>query len=198
MIKVGLTGGIGSGKSTVARLFEAKGIPVYNSDEKAKFLMQNDKHIQKKLIEKFGPEVFVNKSLNTKYLASLVFNDKNRLKELENIVHPAVRQDFTEWTTKQEAPYVIVENAILHKSGMDQLVDYIITVVSDKEKRIERVINRDKLDKKEIEKRINSQDSIGYITKNADFIINNNKNIDYLTEKVDFVDKKLKKLLKKS
>ncbi len=198
MIKIGLTGGIGSGKTTVAQLFEKLGIPVYYADDRAKELMLHHSGIKKKIIRHFGEESFKDGTLNRKYLADIVFNDKNKLKELESIVHPAVREDFTEWVKKQTAPYVIVENAILYKSGMNRLVDYVIVVTTDTEKRFERVAKRDKIDKKEIEKRINNQEKESDLLKEADFIINNNKNIVSLGKKVELIDKKLKNKLKKS
>jgi dephospho-CoA kinase len=196
MIKIGLTGGIGSGKTTVAKLFEKLDIPVYYADDKAKYLMANDPKIKKKLIEIFGPETFKKEQLNTKYLADIVFKHPSQLKKLEKIVHPAVRKDFISWSKKQNAPYIIVENAILHKSGMDELVDYIIVVTGNKEKRIQRLISRDKIDKNEIENRIRNQENDDFLTNNADFIITNNKNIDFLDKKVKFIDQKLKKLLR--
>ncbi len=198
MIKIGLTGGIGSGKSTVANFFKKKGIPVYNSDERAKYIMEHDPLVKDQLIKSFGPEVFDQQKLNRTYLANLVFNDRNKLKELEKIVHPAVLEDFIRWSQEQTAPYIIAENAILYKTGMDKLVDYIIVVTGDKKKRIERLIKRDHINKNQIEKRMDAQNHEEFLLNNANFIINNNKNIDLLGEKVDLLDKKLKNLLKKS
>ncbi len=198
MIKIGLTGGIGSGKTTVAQLFEKLGIPVYYADDRAKELMLHNTKIKKQLIRHFGKNAFIDGKLNRKYLAELVFNDKNKLKELESIVHPAVRKDFTEWAKKQTAPYIIVENAILYKSGMDQLVDYVIVVTTDTEKRFERIIKRDKIDKEEIEKRINNQEKESELLKKANFTISNNNNIEHLRKNVKLIDKKLKTKLKKS
>ena len=198
MIKVGLTGGMGSGKTTAARQFEKLGIPVYYADNRAKELMIKKDKIKEELIRTFGKEVYKNKRLDTKYLASKVFNDKKELKKLENIVHPAVRKDFITWAKKQKSPYVIVENAILHKSGMDKLMDYIIFVTADKNTRIKRVKNRDGLTKKEIENRMNNQENEDFFMNNSDFIIKNNENIDSLEKKVKMLDKKLKILLKKS
>ncbi len=198
IIKVGLTGGIGSGKTTVAGFFEKLGIPVYYADMHAKILMQENPDIKKELIKVFGNKVYQNNHLNRSYLASIVFSDKDKLYKLEQIVHPSVRKDFIKWTEKQKAPYVIVENAILHKSGMDKLVDYVIVVTSDTQKRIERLKKRDKVDNEQIQKRINNQESNEELLKKADFIIKNNKNLDSLGEKVKLIDLKLKNSLNKS
>ncbi len=198
MIRVGLTGGIGSGKTVVAKIFADIGIPVYFADEKAKFLMNTDKIIKAKIIEKFGEKTYYYNRLDNKYLANIVFNFPKKLTELEKIVHPAVLKDFTEWSNKQKSPYVIVENAILAKTGMDKIVDYIIYVDADEKLRIKRVMERSKLNKKDVKLRINQQNSEKKLKNKADFLIINNESIFNLTQEVKKIDFKLKKKLMKS
>ncbi len=194
---IGLTGGMGSGKTTVAKMFEELGIPVYYADDKAKELMQRNKDLQKKLIAEFGDSTYKNGELNTGYLAKIVFSNPDKLKKLENWVHPAVRNDFIKWTKNKTSPYVIVENAILHKTGMDQLTDNIIWVIADKKKRMERITIRDKMKQEDIQKRMDNQNFSPEMMKNSHFIIKNNKDIEFLRNSVQKIDQKLKKMLKK-
>ncbi len=195
---VGLTGGMGSGKTTVARIFEELGIPVYFADDQAKKLMQTDNELKENIIREFGNNVYISGKLNTGYLAKIVFSHPEKLKKLEAIVHPAVRKDFKKWVRLQTAPYVIVENAILHKSGMDKLTDYIIWVVADLKKRVERIKKRDEINEEEIKKRLSNQNISSKIIENSDFIIKNNENPVFLRNSVKKIDLKLKKMLKKS
>jgi len=197
MIKVGLTGGIGSGKSTVAKYFQQMGIPVYYADDQAKILMKNDKNIRQKIINKFGKNSYCEEKLNTRFLSKMVFNDPKKLKELERIVHPAVRKDFDSWVKKQKSAYVILENAILKKSKMEKQVDYIIFVQADEQTRIDRVLKRDKTQKQEIKKRILNQENENEIIKKADFLIKNDNNKDLLRKKVEKIHNELKILLTK-
>jgi len=132
-----------------------------------------------------------------KYLAGIVFADKDKLKELEKLVHPVVRQDFDKWTKNQQAAYVIAENAILHKSGMDKQVDLVIYIKADEKNRIKRVQQRDGIDEKAIKERLKNQDAGDFLLKNADFIIENNSSIADLLEKITEIDKNVKYMLKK-
>ncbi len=198
MIKVGLTGGIGSGKTTVAKIFEEIGIPVYYADSKAKTLMQTDKNIREKIIKHFGKDSFIKDKLNNKYLANIVFKDKKQLKILEKIVHPVVINDFLKWAKKQTSPYVIVENAIMVKTGMDKYLDYIIYVDAPINERIKRVIERDEISENDVKLRINQQNKENKLLNKAYFLINNNNNKDLLVKEVKNIDKKLNYLLKKS
>ncbi|MCB0473493.1 MAG: dephospho-CoA kinase, partial [Flavobacteriaceae bacterium] len=126
MIRVGLTGGIGSGKSTVARCFLEFGIPVYYADDEAKKLMHSSKVIRKRLVSEFGEAVYEKNELNRQYLASLIFNNPEKLKTINSIVHPEVRNHFKKWIKKQDAPYVIQENAILLENDFRTQFDCII------------------------------------------------------------------------
>ncbi len=197
MIKIGLTGGIGTGKSTVAKGFEKLGIPVYYADDKAKAIMQQNPEVKRQITNLLGPQAYQDNRLNVSYISGIVFENPNMLKKLEAIVHPAVREDFLEWTRQQHAPYVIVENAILHKSGMDKLVDCILVVTADLEKRLERLKKRDKKSKEQLLNIIKQQDNEAELLKKSDFVIENNDNEVDLYKKISKIDSKVKNMLKK-
>ena len=173
MLIIGLTGGIGSGKTTVAKLFEKYGIPVYYSDTEAKKLMNRSKIVKRKLISKFGEDVYKDGNLNRPFLASIIFNDKDALNYVSNIVHPKVAQHFKRWINKQKAPFAIQENAILFENGSYKNMDKIITVTAPLETKINRVINRDKTTKKQVLERIKNQLTDDEKIKKSDFVINN-------------------------
>ena len=147
---IGLTGGIGSGKSTVAKMFENLGIPVYNADIEAKRIMENQPEVVHKLREAFGDGAYINGKLNRKHLADVVFKSKDRLKTINSIVHPAVGHDFIQWANKQEAPFVIQESALIFENDKADLFDRIINVTASLTDRIERVKERDGLNKNEV------------------------------------------------
>jgi len=197
MLKVGLTGGMGAGKTTVAQIFEAMGVPVYYADTRAKDLMQEDLELRKSIIDIFGEKAYESGKLNNKYLGGIVFADKDKLKVLEALVHPAVRKDFKKWAKQQKADYIIVENAILHKSGMDKLVDLIIFVKTDDENKIKRVQKRDKLTDEAIKQRLKNQNTDDFMLKKSDFVIENNSSIGDLVEKITEIDRNVKYMLKK-
>jgi len=196
MIKIGLTGGIGTGKTTVAKEFEAMGVPVYYADDRAKELMQKDPEIILQISNLFGMKAYKDNRLNTGYISGIVFDDKNMLKALEKIVHPAVRKDFCQWVKQQKADYIIVENAILHKSGMDKLVDLIVTVTANDEKRFERLQKRDKKTVEAIKKIIKNQKSKDELLRKSNFIIENNGDLKKLKENIINLDLKVKNMLK--
>lgn len=158
MLKIGITGGIGSGKSTVCRIFEQLGVPVYYADPAARHLMESNTVLREKLISEFGPQLFDQGKLQTKTLAAIVFNNEQKLAKLNNLVHPAVQTDFDAWALKQsEFPYVIKEAALMFESGSNKTLDAVIFVKCPMEQRIERVMLRDNLSREEIMKRINKQ-----------------------------------------
>lgn len=151
MKTVVLTGGIGSGKTTVAKMFETMGVPIYIADDEAKKLMVNSKVIKRKLIDLFGENAYTEKSLNRSFLAESIFNDKALLEQMNAIVHPEVKIHFEDWKMKQEAPYVIKEAAIIFENGSYKNYDYIITVYAPKAIKIERVLLRDTTTREKIE-----------------------------------------------
>ena len=170
---VGLTGGIGSGKTTVAKQFMGLGIPVYIADEEAKKLMATSKIIQRKLIQLFGNEAYMNNQLNKPYIANIIFNDKTYLQKMNAIVHPKVAQHFKKWVLKQTSPYIIKEVAILFETGGNKECDKVILITAPVSLRIERAMKRDNLTKDEILVRINNQLSDEEKIKMSDFVVEN-------------------------
>ena len=157
MLRIGLTGGIGSGKSTVARIFEVLGIPVYKADDEAKRLMTEDATLRSNIISSFGKASYTNDILNRKYLSEQVFNDSEKIKLLNSLVHPATLKDAAEWMEKQKAPYVIKEAALIFESGSEKMLDYVIGVKAPLALRIERTIKRDNVTSDEVQARIDLQ-----------------------------------------
>ncbi|WP_282111763.1 dephospho-CoA kinase [Maribacter stanieri] len=154
---IGLTGGIGSGKSTVANMFKELGVPVYNSDERAKYLMNTSLDIKSQLIKLLGEEAYKGDKLNRSFIAEKVFSNTNLLAELNGIVHPIVRNDFIDWTKKQDYSYVIQETALLFENKAQDLYDSIILVTAPKETRIIRVVDRDKSSREQVIARMKNQ-----------------------------------------
>ena len=154
---IGLTGGIGSGKSTISKEFKCNSIPVYDSDTRAKILMNSSKVLKAKLIEFFGSSAYSNGFLNKKYISNLIFNDSSALNKINSIVHPAVFDDFINWKSRLNNDFVIYESALIFESGSYKSNDYNILVISDINKRIERVIKRDNVKKDDVLLKINNQ-----------------------------------------
>lgn len=174
MLIVGLTGGIGSGKTTVARFFEALGIPIYFADDRAKALMVNSPELKESIVSLLGVTAYTEDGrLNRAYIASQVFNDKALLEELNGLVHPAVGKDFKQWASEQDSPYVIKEAAILFENGNYKAADKNILVTAPIEMRIERVMNRDGARKEDIEARMQHQWPDSEKIPLADYIIEN-------------------------
>ena len=189
MIRIGITGGIGSGKSTVCRIFEKFGVAVYDSDINAKRLMNEDTELRKALIAQFGEQTFNQDGLDRTYLASLVFSDKNMLDCLNKIVHPVVRQDFRRWCELHcTDSYVILESAILFDAGFDTEVDKTLAVVAPESLRIERVCKRDGMTREDVQRRIAQQMSDDELQSRADYTIAN-ITLDYLRSDVEQLDK---------
>jgi dephospho-CoA kinase len=173
MITVGLTGGIGSGKSTVASFFVELGVPVYNSDQEARKLMKTSKKIKKAIKSLLGKNAYNGKRLNKTYISAKIFKDRNLLHELNAIVHPAVKKDFLKWKTKQKAPYVIQETALIFENKSQDLYDQIILVVAPENERLQRIIARDGITTEQVQDRFNNQLSDELKSPLADHIIQN-------------------------
>ena len=171
---IGLTGGIGSGKSTVAFMFEKLGVPIYISDIEAKVLMENSKEIQNSLIQLLGRKTYLDGRLNRAFIASKVFNDSNLLSKLNAIVHPAVKSHFESWLSKQKSVYVIKEIAILFEMNSQNNFDYIISVVAPIKDRVHRVVQRDGKSESDVYSIIHNQLPDADKIKLSDFIIHNN------------------------
>ncbi|SFD81166.1 dephospho-CoA kinase [Flavobacterium phragmitis] len=188
---IGLTGGIGSGKTTVANYFEEMGVPVYIADDGAKRVMQS-KEIIEEVKTAFGQSIFDGDVLNRAKLAQIVFNDKEELAKLNNIVHPAVKRDFESWMLKyKNYDYVIYEAAILFESGRYKDCDVIITVTAPEEVRIERVIKRDQTTREQVLSRMKMQWNDEKRISKSNFVINNN-NLKVAKEEVVKILKILK------
>ena len=198
MITIGLTGGIGSGKTTIANIFnEDFSIPIYITDKEAKQIIATDPDVQSKIIKIYGKNAFINKQYNAKYIGSIVFNDENMLKKLNNIIHPAVAKNFIAWKEKQTAPYVIKESAILFESGSYKDCDMIISVVAPLELRIKRVMLRDNIDRKSVENRIKNQWSDEKKIKYSNFVIENIE-INKIFDKIKDIHFKIMKSISKN
>ncbi|MCH5330142.1 MAG: dephospho-CoA kinase [Alistipes sp.] len=192
MLRIGITGGIGSGKSTVCRLLEESGISVYDSDARAKSLMNDDSELREAISAEFGAKSYNDEGLDRKYLASIVFSDPERLKRLDEIVHPAVRRDFRAWCgSHSDEVYVVLESAILFDAGFDGEVDCTVAVVAPRELRIERVCKRDDMTPEEVERRIARQMSDDELRSRADYTIVN-ISLDYLRSDTEQLDKMLR------
>lgn len=175
MLRIGLTGGIGSGKSTVARIFKVLGIPVYNADEASKKLMSEDQDLKNKIVAAFGDNSYNNGLLNRKFLSDQVFHDRKKLDLLNSIVHPATLKDVTAWLEKQDAPYIIKEAALIFESGSQKMLDYVIGVQAPLALRIERTMRRDHSTSEEVEARIHLQMDEEKKMQLCDFIIINDE-----------------------
>ena len=190
MYKVGLTGGIGSGKSTVAELLRDRGIAVYDSDSRAKMLMVNDESLRAALANAFGAECYTEEGLNRAWLAERVFTSAEELGRLNAIVHPAVMRDFAAWAEAQEGEYVVLESAILLEAGLESHVDVVVAVMAPKGVRIERAMKRDGATAEQIEERMRNQMSDDERTERAKYAIVN-IDLEELEEDVEQLHRRL-------
>lgn len=190
MIIVGLTGGIGSGKTTVAKQFSELGVPIYIADDEAKNLMNRSKVIKRKLIKLFGDKAYIDGELNRPFIANIIFNNKTYLEKMNAIVHPKVARHFEKWMQKQDASYVIKEVAILFENGGHKTCNYIITVVAPIETRIKRLLKRDHTSKEKIEAIMNNQWTDEEKIKHSHFVIENIE-LDNTKKQVNIIHKKL-------
>tara|TARA_R110002049_G_scaffold227347_1_gene399489 strand:+ start:3499 stop:4089 length:591 start_codon:yes stop_codon:yes gene_type:complete len=176
MLKVGLTGGIGSGKTTVSRVFRNLGVPIFNSDLVARNIVNTNQKVIQAIKTTFGDSIYTKEGLDRKALAEIVFSNPEELQRLNSIVHPIVAIEFENWCREHHsAPYIIKEAAILFESGAHQNLDRIIVVYTNKEERIRRIMTRDESSKEEVESRMKNQWDDGTRNKLADFIIINDE-----------------------
>ncbi|MFR0903788.1 dephospho-CoA kinase [Alistipes sp.] len=173
MMKVGVTGGIGSGKTTVCRLFAERGVPVYNSDVEAKRLMERDPAVRGAIRERFGEAAYVGDRLDRQFLADRVFHDAAALAALNGIVHPAVMEDFDRWAREQSHPYVMLESAILFSAGLERRVDRTLAVMAPREVCIRRAVERDGATEEAVRRRAATQLSDDEMLARADYTIVN-------------------------
>ena len=175
MVKVGLTGGIGSGKTTVAKIFEVLGIPVYYADEAARRLMNEDVELKQQIIDHFGHESYGDGTLNRSYIAQQVFNNKEKLELLNSLVHPVTISDSEKWMQQQSTPYAIKEAALIFESGMQEWLDYLIGVYAPQPLRILRAMKRDAISREEVVNRIKNQLDEDIKMGLCDFVIHNDE-----------------------
>ncbi len=172
---IGITGGIGSGKSIVCKIFESFGIPTYYADDRAKWLMNNDPELKSKVIDQFGEQAYVNGELDRAYIGKLAFHDQEVLNKLNSIVHPLVGKDFKDWvSSNSDKPYLLKEAALIFEAGSYTQLDKVISVYADQEIRIARVLQRDPHRNKEdilaiIQKQMPEEEKM----ERADFVIHN-------------------------
>ena len=190
MIRVGLTGGIGSGKSTIAGFFRSLGIPVYDSDLRAKELMEGNKAVREGIIGLLGPSAYTDGKLNRSHISSRVFADRDLLERLNALVHPVVREDFLHWSQQQRSPYVIQEAAVLIENGAFRGLDRMILVTAPEEERIRRVMSRDSVSREAVMARMKNQWRDADKIPLADYIIENTS-LPVSREKVGQVHREL-------
>lgn len=188
-IRVAITGGIGTGKSTVVNFIKEKGYTVIEADPLAKKLMETDKQIINKIKKQFGNEVYINNKLNTKYLAEKVFSNNESVKIINSIVHPVVIKTINEMFENnfKDENIIFVEAALIYEAKMEKYFDYVIVVYSDLENRISRIKQRDNSKEEEISRRMENQLDDEEKKKKADFVIYNNGSLDELKIKVNFL-----------
>jgi len=189
-IVVGITGGIGSGKTFVCQVLESMSYPVFYSDKEAKSILITDLEVRKQIVDLFGNDSYLkNNTLNREFLASKIFNDKELLIKMNAIVHPAVRRHFNKWVTQQESNIVFNEAAIIFEIGNAKHYDAVVLVKASKETKIKRIQKRDDSSPKDIEKRMNNQWSDERKSELADFSIDNNENVMLLPQINEILNK---------
>lgn len=187
VLKVGITGGIGSGKTTACKMFEALGVPVYYADERGKYLMQHEHHLIDEIKKLFGEEAYENGNLNRRFISEQVFHDKPKLELLNALVHPAVFHDMEKWLAAREAennPYALKEAALLVETGSYRGLDKLIVVTAPLDTRINRVKERDAIELEEVMARVRNQMPEDEKAQLADFIIKNDKDLEHLKQQV--------------
>lgn len=193
MLRIGLTGGIGSGKSTVAQIFEVLGIPVFYADAEARRIMNEDEGLKQSLVEHFGPESYKDDQLNRAHIASIVFNDKEKLELLNSLTHPVTIQYGQDWMLKQTTPYAIHEAALIFEANVNKRLDYVIGVRAPLKLRIKRTIDRDGATEEDVLKRMNGQMDEDKKMKFCDFVLINDEK-ELLTPQVLKLHEELLKL----
>ena len=175
MKKIGLTGGIGSGKTTISKVFELLKIPIYNSDNVAKNFISKNSYVKNQIFKSFGEEAMTNNKIDNKKLSTLIFNDVEKINIINNIIHPLVKEDFNKWCKKKKSKYIIKESALLFSSNSFLELDEIIFVKSSMETRIKRVMKRDNRTKKQVKSIIKNQNSDEFLEKSCKYIIYNDE-----------------------
>lgn len=189
LVKLAITGGIGSGKSVVSRIMDILGVPVYDCDSNAKRLMVSDGFIASELKRMFGEECYEEDgTLNRQYIASCIFTDKQNIKRVNSLVHPVVKRDFELWATRQNADLVAVETAILYESGMVGAVDKVLVVWTDRETAIKRVVERNAMNRNQVENRLDNQMSTDDLLLLSDYSLYNDGDEPLLPQVIDLIE----------
>ena len=175
MKKVAITGGIGSGKTYISKMFSELGVPIYNADQKANYIIKSNIVIKKSLINAFGSNSFINNELNKKYISKIIFNDKSKLRLINSIVHPLVNHDYNNWLLDQKSSYTIYESAIIYQTNTMNKFDKIIGIISDNELKISRLLTRG-MKNLSITNIMKNQAGDSEIIRISDFLIYNNLN----------------------
>ncbi len=175
MLKIGITGGIGSGKSIVSHIFTVLGIPVFDADAAAKKIMEQDKQLRAAIIENFGSAAYTDDTLNRPFLASIVFKDTFQLEKLNALVHPATIEASLRWAAQQKTPYIIKEAALMFEAGSAMNLDYVVGVYAPKALRIQRVMHRDGISREEVLARMDKQIEETIKMKLCDFVVTNDE-----------------------
>ena len=188
MFKVGITGGIGSGKSTVCRLFAERGVAVYDTDAAAKRLMAEDDALKRGIVARFGAESYRDGVLNRPYLAERVFGDDKEREALNGLVHPAVIADFERWAEEQQGEYVVLESAILFEAGLDKHLDRVVAVLAPEALRVERAMKRDGATRAQILRRMAAQLDDDTLSRRADVSVVNifEEELEQIVQELDF------------
>ena len=189
---LGITGGIGSGKSTICRVFKVLGVPVFDADAVAKNLLNTDDEIRQGLINLFGNDIYTPEgSVDRKMLAEIIFNNENHLNKVNSLVHPKVRNEFYKWRDQQKAPYIIHEAAILFESGFYKMMDQVLLITAPEKDQIERVMKRDGVTEDQVRERMKRQMPNNEKQELADMVlVNDNKSL--LLPEIIEIDKKLR------
>lgn len=180
MLKIGVTGNIGSGKTTISKVFLALGVPVYFSDEQARKFYYEDS-VRQSLINRFGEGVFLDNELNRSVLASLIFNNSEHLSFINSLIHPRVANDFLNWCKTQDSPYILMESAIMFENGFNLLVDKTLCVIAPFEQRLKRAISRDGSNQDLVLQRMKNQSCQSELMVRCDYIIDNEDNMMVLS-----------------
>jgi dephospho-CoA kinase len=200
ILTVGVTGGIGSGKTTVCKIFEEFGAKVIYADEVAKRIMEEDEKLKRKIKKLFGDEAYIGGKLNRKFISDVIFSDEKKRKVLESIVHPEVIKkiitEFKKISKNENQSFVIVEAALIFESGFDKELDYVVVVDADEELKIKRIMERDNCTREEVLKRMKAQMSQSKKRSLADIVIQNDGDIEALRERVKFLYSLFQKISK--
>ncbi|GAC1425073.1 MAG: dephospho-CoA kinase [Flavisolibacter sp.] len=191
VLKVGLTGGIGSGKTTIAKIFEILEIPVYYADDASKRLYKTDSELRDAIKKHFGQQIYTGNEINKKLLAEIVFKDKNKLALLNSLVHPRTISDANDWMERQSTPYLIKEAALIFETGSDQYLDLVIGVWAPEDLRLNRAIGRDNLSRQEVLLRFEKQMNEEKKMQRCNYIITNDETLLVLPQVLQLHEKLL-------